>query len=653
MSAVSATPFALSDVSHTAVIEFFKQAYELLNTNYSMRKRFEQIDRTYQRELDATQEHQRAKQANRNYDPTKFQNIQVPIVMPQVESATAYQTGVFLTGYPIFGVVASPQFMDEAMQLEAVIANQQIRGGWIAEFIKFFRDGAKYNLHALECSWDSITVPTLEAGVSVGSVNAKQTLWAGNSVKRRDLYNCFWDSRYQPVDVATRGDFIGYTDLMSRVELKRYINSLQYKQTGRLASAFESSTDNTYYIPSINSDTWATEGDRKKFGGMNWLAWAGLESSYRPKIDYKELYEVSHLYARIIPVEFGMRVPQLRTPQIWKFCIVNSKHVVYAERQTNIHDNLPILLGQPYDDGLGYQTKSLAENVEPFQHLSSALVNANMASRRRAISDRILFDPSRIAAKDINSDNPAARIPVRPAAFGKDIKEAVFPFPYREDQAANNMQDLAAVMRFSDMVGGQNPVRQGQFVKGNKTKQEFQDVMGNATARDQMVAMHIESQTMTPLKEMLKSNILQYQGAASLQLQGKKKIVQIDPVALRKAVLEFKMSDGLVPSDKLISGDEWIAALQFFSSSPQVAAGYNMAPMVSYLMKVRGADLREFEKSPEQMAYEQAMMAWQQAVVEIAKINEKAEQKQPYPPQPVPQQFGYTPGEQNGQTSSN
>lgn len=653
--ATPATPFALSDVSHDGIIQFFDQAYDLLSLQLSTRSRFENIDRQYQREVDQSTEHLRAKQANRTYDPTKFQNMIVPVVMPQVESATSYLTGVFLTGYPIFGVVSSPAYINEAMQLESVVGDQQIRGGWISEFIKFFRDGMKYNLHFMEVSWENEITSVLEPGIGVGNAASKQQIWAGNVVKRRDPYNCFWDTRYHPADVHKRGDFAGYTDLYSRIELKSLINSLTFKQTNKLKAAFESSIENTYYIPSINQDTWAQEGERKKYGGINWLAWAGLDSP-AARISYKELYEVSFLYARIIPSEFRMQVPAAKQPQIWKFIIVNKKHIIYAERQTNIHGYLPLLIGQPFDDGLGYQTKSLAENIEGVQQLASALTNSNIASRRRAIADRLLYDPSRIAAKDINSDNPAAKIPVRPAAYGKPLQEAVYPFPYREDQAAYNMQEVSAVMQFGNQISGQNPVRQGQFVKGNKTKVEFQDVMGNATARDQMTAMVIEDQTMSPIKHMIKSNILQYQGASSLYNRNSKRVVEVNPVQLRKAVMEFKMSDGLIPSDKLISGDEWIAALQFIGSTPEVKAGYNLAPAVSYLMKVRGADLREFEKSPEQIAYEQALGAWQQTVIEIAQMNMKVQdpsQRQELPPQPLPEQFGYTPGASNGTANTN
>lgn len=71
-------------------------------------------------------------------------------------------------------------------------------------------------------------------------------------------------------------------------------------------------------------------------------------------------------------------------------------------------------------------------------------------------------------------------------------------------------------------------------------------------------------------------------------------------------------------------------------------------------MKTKGADLKPFEKSPEQMAYEQAVGAWQQAVSGIVEQIMKAKgdpSKAQFPPQPTPEQFGYQPTGNNPATS--
>jgi hypothetical protein len=652
----------LSRKSQEALVQYQYQALNMQSLNWNMRDYMRNIDLAYIRENDLTPQNLAARAANRAGDANKYQNVTVPVVLPLVEAAVTYQSSVFLTGVPIFGVVSDAANMDAAVQMETVIQDQSVRGGWVRELMLAFRDGFKYNFFALEVNWDRCVTAALETDLSfsVKEARPKEVIWEGNAVRRRDPYNLIFDSRVAPTEMYWKGEFAGYTELMSRIQLKSFIQALPDKMVDNIVAAFESGIGFTgintmqsyggFYIPQLNPDALINAAQNMRMS-TNWLAWAGIVGSDN-KIQYKDMYEVSTLYAKILPSDFGMKVPAPNTPQIWKLIFVNHQVLIYAERQTNAHGYLPILIGQPLEDGLEYQTKSLATNVQPIQELTSALWNANVAARRRAISDRGIYDPSRITEGHINNPNPSAKIPVRPAAYGKPVQDAYYPIPFRDDQAGMIMQDTQALLGMANTIAGSNPAKQGQFVKGNKTLHEYQSVMNNANGRDQLVSMLLESQVLTPLKEILKINILQYQGGISLFSADKKRMVTVDPVALRKSVMDFKITDGLVPADKLVNSDTLQVAMQVIGSSPQIAAGYNLAPMFSYFMKVSGGHITEFEKSPEQMAYEQAMGAWQQQnqlLAEAMKGQEPAAiaalMKQ-MPPQPMPQQYGYNPAQQ-------
>lgn len=646
------TPVILpANVQHN-IIEFHKRAGLQAYRQWNLREQMRQVDLQYQREMDQTKEHRRAKVANKYGDSTRFQNITVPVVMPQVEAAVVYQTSVFLQGTPIFGVVASPQFEDQAKQLETVIEQNSIRGGWTRELILFLRDGFKYNLAAVEVNWAREVTAALDTDLSFGDGKQgkpKEVIWEGNTLKRMDMYNTFWDTRVAPADVHKKGEFAGYNQLMGRVALKQFIAELPDKTNVREAFSSglgtyttngTSSAGGGYYIPPINDDALV---NRNQYAGFNWINWVENNQSNREGVEYKEIYEVTTLYARIIPSEFGLSIPAKNTPQVWKFIIVNHQVVLYAERLTNAHGYIPMLFCQPLEDGLTYQTKSLANNVAPIQQVTSALLASVFAASRRSISDRGIYDPSRITEAQINNPNPSAKIPVRPAAYGKPLGEAYYSIPFRDEQSQFAMQKIAALTQYANVITGQNPARQGQFVKGNKTTHEFDSVMNNANGRDQLTSFLLEAQLFTPLKEILKINILQFQGGVEYFSPSKNSQVKIDPVELRKAVLQFKVSDGLTPTDKLINADVMMVAMQQIGSSPQIGQGYNIAPLFSYLMKTQGAELSEFEKSREQVAYEQAVGQWQQLVLQMQKQNPAITPNQ-FPPQPVPQQFGYVPG---------
>jgi len=83
--------------------------------------------------------------------------------------------------------------------------------------------------------------------------------------------------------------------------------------------------------------------------------------------------------------------------------------------------------------------------------------------------------------------------------------------------------------------------------------------------------------------------------------------------------------------------------MQTIGTNQQLAAGYNLAPMFSYLMKTRNVELKPFEKSSQQQAFEQASSQWQQTVLQLVKQNPTMTPNQ-YPPQPKPADYGYTPG---------
>ena len=649
--------FPLPKLAQEGLIHYHRTASTLVERQWNLREQMRSIDLAYIREQDWTSEHRRAEIANRFGDSNKIQNVTVPVIKPQVRAAVAYQAAVFLTDYPIFGVTADPQFIDAAKQMQAVIEENSVRGAWARELLLFFQDGFKYNLSALEVTWDKVvtaaldTDPSFEAGQQ-GKV--REVIWNGNVLTRWDPYNTYFDCRCEPYDIPTKGEFCGRTQLMSRTALKTFIARLDAKIIENIQPAFESPSllnigdsgmyGASYYLPLVNPNSLI---DPDTIGSFDWLGWVGMNAGGTRKsggnINYRGLYEVSTEYVRIIPSDFNLRVPAPNTPQVWKLIIVNHSVIIYAERQTNAHEKIPVFFGCPSEDGLSYQTKSLATDALPFQQTASALMNSVLAARRRAVTDRVLYDPSRVSDAHINSPNPAAKIPVRPSAYGKPPGESVYQFPYRDDQSGINLQEIQGLIGFANTLNGQNQARQGQFVKGNKTDGQWQSTMSNATSSDQMTALLYESQVFTPLKEVLKLNMLQFQGATSIYSPTQRQNVSIDPVKLRQAIISFKITDGLLPSEKVMSTESRQIAMQVIGSSQAIGGAYNIAPMFSYIMKTENVDLSPFEKSPQQQAYEQALSAWQMVSMESAKKGVGPG------PQPMPQQFGYDPQMQSPQ----
>ncbi len=631
------TVAGLSADSERAILDYAQRGHQLLINQYSMRSNLEMLDRYYMREDNFTEENIRAKISNKVGDKKHIQDVVMPIIMPQVEAAVGYMANVFLTGYPIFGVSSDPGQEDAALQMETIIAENSITAGWARELMMFFRDGLKYNLHGVELEWQNRTVYNVQSDITAPSgAIPKKILWHGNTLKRMDLYNTFFDPRVRPSEIHRKAEYAGYIEMMSRVQLHQYVRDCigdvppavmeRALNSGPSPGGMTGSgSPFSYYIPIINPYPIMAKQNTLTF---DWTAWVDNTQSNINRPKYTNVYEVMKLYARIIPADMGIICDDPDTPQIWKFVLINGQVCICAQQQTNAHNFLPIFFGQPLEDGLDFQTKSFAANVMDMQDIASALMNGYIASKRRLVGDRVIYDPSRIAMKDINSTNPAAKIPVRPSAFGKPLTEAVYPFPFRDDQVQSMLDGATRVVNYANQINGQNNATQGQFQKGNRTKTEYEDIMGHGNTHNQMMAMMTEAQVFTPLKEALKLNILQFQGQTQIYNRDKKAAVDINPIELRQNAVHFLISDGMLPKEKEMGTDEYQVLLQTLGAAPNLTAGFNEAPMFTYLMKLRGLDLAPFEKSSLQQQFEQMQESWEQVATQAVKSG-----MQP-PPQP-------------------
>ncbi len=623
------TQFPPTKETQDLLLEHVRRINQFFNKTCSLRTRMEQIDRAYQREDNQDGDNLRAKQANRYGDKSKLQDMTIPIIQPQVDSMQAYLAGVFLTGTPLFGMVAGPEAIDAALMYETILDENSKHGAWVREFSIFFKDMLKYNIGGVEADWKQETVYQIDGSAVAAkgdSPKQKSVLWEGNTVRRLDLYNSVWDTRVAPAKLHEHGEFAGFTEPMSATRLKQFIQDLNNRIASNVNGVLTGAVDfsrrgnaagGKYYVPSINPEPTVPQGE-----GIDWFQIAGLTSTDSNKLP--TINAVSTYYLRIIPEHFKMKVPSRGNPQIWKLVIVNDAHIIYLERITNMHNWLPIIMAQPLEDGLNYQTKSYAMNGEVFQDAATTIWNASLAAQRRAVYDRIFYDPSRIRKEDINNSNPIARIPVKSNAYGKPVSEAYSHASFTNDQFSVVGQQLSMINSMANVAQGSNLAQQGQFVKGNKTKHEYADVMGHSNDRQQTIALFLESQFFYPLKQILKLNIMQYSSTGSIYNYEKKKKIDIDPMQLRTASLEFEVSDGMLPTDRIISAEVMQALLQYVSASPDLQVEFDLIGMLLYHFKTQGArNIDQFRRTPEQQA------ARMQQMQQTAAATQPQQQQQP------------------------
>lgn len=623
MATSAAASASLNLVQRKAFLEYAASFADACTEISTWRSMMELRDRAYQLQMDQTAE-RIAEVKKQMQSPSSarrsLSNIEVPVVMPQIESAVAYQTGVYLSNHPIFRVVSTPQNQSAATQFETVLANHSLRWGWARELIKVFRNGFKHNFGPTFVRWvrqPNSTITTSTDSNTAGLGTLQRSFISGNRITAIDPYNCFLDMTVNPAKYHEEGEAFGWNEVMSRIQLKQFVTTLDATRTSNLREAYEcgladsfgeSDSVRSYYVPQINRAL----GISNLLDGVNWLNYAGLQEHKNGsrRINYRNRYLVTHFVCRALPSDFGR---DGNTPAIFYGIIVNWKHVIYVEQMASVNDNLPVFIMTPNDDGLGYQTQSMLDTALPFQDMSSSLWNITLESKRRQVFDRLLYNPSYIKKEHIDPASSVARIPLQNASQfrGDDIGKAIFQIPYRDDNSGVNLQMSEMISQMADVASGQNKVDRGQFQKGNKTAVEFNTTMTNSNARQQLTSIGIEHQYMTPVKETVKSNLLLNQEAGTQLNRSDRTEVQIDPAQMRKAILEFTLTDGVLPVEKLLNPDMLMVFMQTAQAMPVAMTEYDVLGMFIYWAKLKGASwLDDFKRNPQQQ--QQFLQMYQQ-----------------------------------------
>jgi len=542
-----------------------------------------------------------------------IKDVQIPIIASQVDSIVAHLADVYLSGYPMFPVVASAKNKELSEKFEAIVDNHAVKGRYDRELQLSFRDAAKYNLCAIEARWGAMSEfsPVFADSFDDSELAKPQHITA---VKRISPYNLIWDYRVEPSRVADDGEYAGYVELLSRIALKRLLNKysadgigLNVKEAIKNNNGVSATTatpityvDPPQVSPYINSTAYQNGG--------TWLEWLeGQQAATGVYPGYSNMYEVATIYARIIPSEHGIVAPKPNTPQIWRLQIINEQVLIFAQPEQTPHDRLPILLGQAIEDGLSYQTRSIGEAQMPFQQAGSDLYNVRISGAKRAINDRGVYDSSLIDEMDINATVPAAKIPVRNLKMGKTLKDAYMPIPFQDGSTTGAMQDLQQTMQLSNMLFGINPFKQGQTVKGNRTLGEFQTIDSSSDSRSRLVALMMEMHIFLPLKDIIKLNIINNKESITALNFNTGDLHTIKPADFIDAVLEFKIADGETPKSKLANTQQLQVAFQSLQQMPALSAGYNMPDMFAHLMSLIGVkNLQQYQYDPQD---KQAIMA--------------------------------------------
>lgn len=578
-------------------------------TSTGLQSRMDLIDAYIEKDSARDDKAVKGKIVNELGDKTKMGATEIAICKIQLETFHAYLTGMFLTGSPIFAAVSDKELEDAASMLTALTLRDQERMGWVANLLQCFNDLLRYPFCAAEVVWETrrgtAVAEKLESSGNskLGVVNP--VIYEGNMIRRIDPKNVIRDPSVHPFRCHIDGTYAGYIEKLNYIQLKlRYLmwDDL-FTIKANIPEIWKSTATGLYYTPPVRTSGTVSSG------GQNWADFWGMPK-LTTKTDVSGNYEVVTLYARLIPREFGMPTTNDGQPQLYKLIFVNTL-LAYSELITQSHEYLPIVFGQLEPGSV--DLKSMCEDVMDLQDLSTSFMNAALDSMRRAVSDRAIYDPTRISKAAIESTSPVSKIPVKVNAYQNGLDNAYKQIPY-EDRISGNMTSMMALLeQLANKTTGQNPASQGTFQKGNKTRSEFDTVMNNSEARMQLGAMYVEGSFLAPIKEIIKFNYLLNASSETVQHKAEQKKVNIDPTVLRQSAPEFQMASGIMPATKLANTDLLFQAYQLMGQDPMLSIEYDTGAMFVSAIKQQGLTGMESYKRSEEEVKNRLALIQQQA----------------------------------------
>lgn len=568
------------------------------------------LEKSSDRHIDSA----KGRMVNQMGDKTKIGNTEVAVLKIQRETACAYLGGTFLSGYPLFAATSTRDKEAVAEMLTGLTGRDQDQFNWTASLMQCHEDVLTYPVCGISVEWSKIKTNAIGSGVGADgkSVGVSQiTAYEGNSLKRLDPNNLIFDTSVPPHEVHMRGTFSGYVERMSYVGMREFYNSLDTLYTikiNREAIFKVNSTGgigntgalirNLYKRPQVHQ-TRIQGTSATASGEMDWGSfWGGANAAQAASTNLVTgHFEIVHMYVRIPLKDYGYKTADDGV-HVCK-CIWINGLLAYFEPLLNSHGMFGIVLGQ-FQSG-DVNTTTFCEYLLDLQDLSTSLLQGALASMRRAVGDRALYDPRRISSADINNPNPVSKIAVQMNTYNANFDNAYRQIPYNDNISAEMTSMMQLVDRLADRTTGQNQATQGNFVKGNKTREEFDTIMSNAQARMQLGALFLEQHFYSAIKQIIRANYLLYAQPEDITIQGAEKTVTVDPAQLRKEAPAYKMASGLMPIAKLAATDVLVTASQQMSLNPLLSMEYDTGAMMISALKQMGLQgLDQYKRSPEE-----------------------------------------------------
>lgn len=569
---------------------------------------FRYIDQEYYCYLRRTHEDERRRRDNKRGRGVKPVDEKLSLIFAQIDEAVTYLLSVLAPDEAIYSAIAPREKQAIATAFAALMNQHAEYFGHFANYARFLTDAIKYNFGAFGVFWREIVgnvVTPRSSRLNTGKFTTG-IVASGNEIYAFDVYNLLIDPSVHPVDTPKLGEFFAYIDIVTPFRLRQMERQQEIFRVDTLLDGANNLTYKYYEErPAIRS----SNSVQLPGGATDWVA---LLSAYGQKDASLKRYELVHMYAWIVPKEFGLSPDD--SYQIWRFILGGNSFIMYAEHMQNAHALLPCNVAMPFEDHFSWNALSIAERLIPHQNFASFVMNAHQQSvRKRLFGGLTIYDPRVIPALSADDvDLIGGKVATTTTAPDVDLRRKVLQLN-DVPETNNTMTNISSSI---DLMQQILPTNLQQQVAGLDRATQYQAAatVQSANRRNLKIAKIINSQAMNTGRLMQYYNIIEFQQTFEL-LTPDGQIITGSPDDFRDANIQFTLSDGLKGLDKLaliINIKEVLAAVL---QSREASAQIDVVAVINYWTSLLGdhTDFSQFRvKSPiDVLPVEQRNLAFQ------------------------------------------
>lgn len=514
-------------------------------------------------------------------------DLNLPLAFVHLDDMMTYYAQTFSPNRGMFYHTGKPDEVGEASQIVTLMNNHAIYAGYYREILQAVYSILKYNKGGFIVRWGRDYGPKLV-------VNDDQTIveqvirWEGNRMKSIDMYNFFPDPIPHPSNLHCEGEFAATAEMRSHYWVQDKASRGLFYNCDKLLNEFSGSSSCVYYRNPPEEAMMASD----ESGGTNWKA--VLMDSSSTATGGIELVEID---IRLNPTEFGLvagnreAMAARNRLETWRFTIANNEFIIDATYSNNIHGYLPHFIGVLNDDAMGPSQKSSAEILQPLQDFASFLMNVHVRASRKQLWGLTVYDPSMVDLGQIPAGEVAAKIAVKPSAYGKNLSE----FMWESNgnlETKQTLQDLDGVMSIINQFFPTQSLPSQIASIDRAVDSQVAAVQQGANRRQQKSARQLDDSLFRHVRFAMYYNIIQYQkDKEEITDFYTNKPLTVNLEALRNTDLPFIIGQGLKAIDRQAAAANLQQIIFALIQAPAAAQGIDLLGLIDYWTSMIDIDI--------------------------------------------------------------